>query len=100
MPKRRSKEKEEEKPSAYAIMLPLLTDKQIMDILQISRAGLDRLMHHPVHPMPHIKFGASLRFDIDDFRPWLREWKLYSLEQRSEENESEPESGEESDKEG
>lgn len=82
MPKRREEDVEQtdaiEAPPAPDTICPLLTDQQIMDILNIKRTTLYRLMHHPVYPMPYIKFFSLLRFDAKDIGNWLQDWKSFS----------------------
>lgn len=85
MPKRRNEEDMQTGATTDAIIQPmvikrLMTDAEIMELLSISRTTLFRLMNHPVSPMPHIKFFAALRFDVNDVGEWLQEWKRISMQ--------------------
>jgi len=52
---------------------PLLTDKQVMELLKVSRTGLHYLMRRK--GFPYVKLGesrrASLRFSQQSVQEWL-----------------------------
>lgn len=49
-----------------------LTRVELADILRLSMAGLERLIHHPRRPLPRYKAGRRFLFDIDEVKAHLR----------------------------
>jgi excisionase family DNA binding protein len=49
-------------------MKELITEKQLIDLLKLSRATISRLRKNG---MPYKKIGKSVRYDYDEVRQWL-----------------------------
>lgn len=48
----------------------MLTRKEIAEYLQVHPVTVDRLVKSG---MPSLKFGGSIRFDLEDVKAWAKE---------------------------
>lgn len=57
----------------------VLTKKQLMEQLHISRNTVDR---HMAQGMPHIKLGRSVRFELADVLAWYNEKPVLTKQEK------------------
>ena len=59
---------------AHLTLNRLLKPQQLADLLEVSISFVyDRTRQNATDPIPHLKLGKYVRFDLEQVQEWLRE---------------------------